>query len=307
MTIWNARTLKIGVLRRYSSFVGVYLSRNPPVIVYQMGKVASSAVRNALLLHGLHAVLHLHAFFPLRNRNAHEIEVDEGIRKSLIAEILHAQRVFDRASLARKIHLLYREKVHNERIYKLCVQGKRKAKFISLVRDPIAANLSMFFQLFEEYAGTPYLPGRFSTREIIDIFLEKYNHSRPLTWFDAEMKTSLEIDVYKWPFPKDRGYLSVSKGDIDLLLLQSELEDSAKEVAISEFVGLEGFRMIQSNLGREKNYGDEYRLMKTRIRFPNPLLDEIYGSKYARHFYTEDALEKFRAQWDKRDEGTLLR
>ena len=105
--------------------------------------------------------------------------------------------------------------------------------------EGIAANISMFFQICEEYAGTACEPGRVSIEDLSQLFLERYDHSRPLTWFDAEMRASTGIDVFTTPFPRDIGFATVTHGGFDLLILQCELEDEVKEKAISEFLDLD--------------------------------------------------------------------
>ena len=168
MSRWNASALKIGLLRRYSTYLGVRVSHRPPVLVYQMGKVASSSVRNSLLLHGVHPVLHLHSFFPLRERRVEETGIEQELRQPLSEEIAHAKRVFDRAPILRRLEVRFREHVYNRRVHELCIARGRPAKIVTLVRDPVATNLSMFFERFAEYAGASYTPGAFSTDEIVD-------------------------------------------------------------------------------------------------------------------------------------------
>lgn len=299
MSRWSSSNLKVGLLRRYSTYFGVRFSRKPPILVYQMGKVASSSVRNSLLLHGVGPVLHLHSFHPLRERRVEEIEIEEDLRQSVSEEIAHARKVFDEASLRRRLNLLFRESVYNRRIHELCIGRDRAVKIVTLVRDPVSTNLSMFFERFGDYAGVSYDPGAFSAEEIVDFFVERYGHSRPLTWFDVEMKTSLGLDVYRWPFPTDRGHLVVNQGKIDLLILQCELSDSEKERAISEFLGLEGFRMVRDNVGTQSPHGAQYREVKRRIRLPASLLDRLYHSKHTRHFYSESDREKLRSRWER--------
>lgn len=293
----SARNLWIGLLRRYSTYLSVRLSRRPPVLVYQMGKVASSAVRNSLLLHGVGPVLHLHSFFPLRDCRVEEVELEDGLRPLLEREVAHARRIFAEASSWRRLRLRYREKVYNEEIHRLCIASGRPVRIITLVRDPAAANLSMFFQVFEEYVGRPYAPHLFSVDELAELFLERYDHSRPLTWFDAEMRRSTGLDVYGWSFPRGVGWTTIRAKHVDLLILQCELSDQTKEEAISEFLGLEGFGMMRSNVGGEKIYADQYRQVKERIELPEDLLNLLYGSRYSTHFYAAADRARFHERW----------
>jgi hypothetical protein len=264
-----------------------------------MGKVASSAVRNALLLHGVRPVLHLHSFFPLRDLDPETAPVDDGLRGALAQEIAQAKRVYQTASWQKKLELRYREKVYNELVYRRTVGPNERTRFITLVRDPVAANLSMFFQIFEEYAGVPYTPGAFTIQQLTDLFLERYDHSRPLTWFDAELKPMIGIDAFASDFPTDEGSCVLHRDAFDLLILQAELDDASKEKAISSFLGLAGFRMLRSNLAGDKIYAGQYRATRDALRIPEEMLEQLYGSKYAQHFYSPTDLDKFRARWNK--------
>ncbi len=289
--------LRLAVLRRYSAFVGVYVDRRPPVLVYQMGKVGSSSVRNSLLLHGVTPVLHFHSFFPVRDWDAETAPVDEAHRDDLRKEIAQAARADRDASWRTRLNVRYREWAYNRRVFDRYVRGGRRADVVTLVRDPVAANISMYFQLFHEYTGRRYVPGEFSTAELVEDFRARYPHSRPLTWLDAELKAHLGIDVFETPFPREKGWVAIERGNVRLLVLKCEVPDATKKAALEEFLGLEGLEMVRSNVAGKKAYADQYREFRERMVFPGEFLDAMYGSKFAAHFYDEAELERFRARW----------
>lgn len=292
--------LRLSLRRRYSAFLGVYLDERPPILVYQMGKVGSSSVRNSLLLHGVSPVLHFHSFFPVRNWSAEDAPVDDAHRDDLRKEIEQERRAYREAPLLQRLNVRYREWAYNKRVFDRYVRGDRRADVVTLVRDPIAANISMFFQLFREYTGARYVPGKFSTAKLVEVFRNEYPHARPLTWLDAELRAHLGIDVFETPFPKERGHATIEKRNFRLLLLKCEIPDEAKRMALEEFLDLEGLAMVRSNVGEQKAYAEQYREFRQRMVFPDEFLDDMYGSRYARHFYDESEIAGFRAKWAER-------
>ena len=283
--------------------LGPYLVSEPPVLVYQMGKVGSSSVRNALFRSRSRAtrmVFMSHELLPIRRRDPDSIEIDEDLRGELLREIEDAKRLYGELPTKLRMHWLLREKLYTQRIHANFIARKRPVNVITLVREPIAANVSMFFQMFPQYAGVSQHESHHSVEELARVFLERYVHSRPLTWFDAELRTTLGIDVFAREFPQARGHERYDSGPVRLLVLKSELDDAAKQDAIGEFLDLDGFEMLRSNVTARKREADLYERFKRETKFDQAFLDRMYDSKYARHFYSPGELEGFRARWARR-------
>ena len=283
--------------------VAPLLKWRDPILVYQMGKVGSSSIRNSLFRCqdlGTHLVLMSHEFFPIRNRDLGRIDIEPEYRDDVIREIEHDQRVFAQFPLRKRLGWRFREKFYTERIYRAYVKPGHPLRVITLVREPIANNVSMFFQLMDHYIGTTIEQSTHDIETIIQIFLERYMHSRPLTWFDAEVKTTLGVDVYRHPFPIAQGYNIVKADNISLLVLKCELDDQAKAGAIAEFLGLDNFEIVRSNVTGEKSHAQQYAEFKQRIKVPERLLDEMYESKFARFFYSEEERARCRDRWSGR-------
>jgi hypothetical protein len=289
--------LRVSWRRRYSSYVALYLGRSVPILVYQMGKVGSSTVRNTLLLRGLHPVLHLHTFSPLREKRAEDVDVDPAQREALAREIEHARAVFANMGSRTRLQLTLHEWMNERRLRRRLLRPGRPLKIITSVREPIAANVSMFFQLLPWYTGGRYAPDRFTTDALMRLFFERYSCYRPLLWFDEEMKYETGVDVYRHPFPNGRGSLAFREGAIEVLVLKTETDDAVKEEALSEFLGVEDLRLVKSNVGERKAYAGQYREFKERIRFPDAFFRTMYDSRYARHFYDDDEIARFSRQW----------
>lgn len=129
------------------------------------------------------------------------------------------------------------------------------------------------------------------------IFINFYPHSIPLDWFNIRYSPFLGIDVYEYPFPKEQGYLIINKDNLDLLILKLETSDSVKEKAIANFLGLEEFKLVKTNVGEDKNYRDMYIEFKQNIKLPLSYAEDMCSSKYFNHFYTEEEIKKVYSRW----------
>ena len=234
------------------------LNKRSPVFVYQMGKVGSQSIDFSLRNFYKGEILHGHAMYP----NDKSIE--------------------------------------NRLFYNYCVIEKKPVKIITLAREPVGKNVSHFFQEFEQHTGKPFSDSAFSIEELKSIFLNtpSVRHTEPLTWFDDNILKNFDIDIFKESFPKEKGSIIINKGNVDILLMKSEITDEQKELLISSFLNLKEFKITRQNVGDEKKYMKTYSLFKREVKFESAYLDMLYLSKYARHFYTDEEIKKARSQWE---------
>ncbi len=187
------------------------------------------------------------------------------------------------------------EKVHEAR------DGDGRVKVITLVRDPVATNVSGFFHNFEWWPDELTAAARRDDPDILDRllahFLANYPHRMPLQWFDMEIKAVFDVDVYAEPFDRELGYRIYHGGYTDMVLIKLErLNDRAEEV-FKQFLSLDHFELVSTNLGEEKWYSPLYDRFKKWVALPDSYLDELYQSEYATHFYTPDEIAAFRRRW----------
>jgi len=249
----------------------IHINKKIPVIVYQMGKVGSLSIKNSLEKAGINPLFHVHRMNPV---NIQEVRAQ---------------------------YMLRNQKPQDESVgfclYKEIGLRKKKAKIISSFREPISRNISAFFQNFEIISHKQNIKDNVNIHELILEFLSKYPHHVPLHWFDIELEKVLDINVYAYPFPKDRGYLVIRKNNIDLLLLKLEVPDTIKELAISEFLQIDDFHLLKKNIGEEKEYSNVYQNFKRSIKLPSDYVDYMMNSKFTRHFYTNSEIFKFQNIW----------
>ena len=268
-----------------------------PIIIYQMGKVGSTSI-----LHSLQATNLFPDIFQVHTLSAQGINKMEKrywgntpmlFRKSLLPETTH---VFISHTLK---SLLGRD-------------SSVDWKIITLVRDPIARNVSEFFYSVDTTKSDPHLPnfyeryrsGDIKISELIDRFTERFSETSdeyavPLNWFDREIQGVLGVDVYSSDFSKSRGYQAINANGYDILIIKLEkLKDCYLE-AFQEFLGLKNFDLITTNTANQKDYSAAYNTFILEAKLPLQYLTRVYESRLVRHFYTEQEVEQFIRKWHK--------
>jgi hypothetical protein len=255
-------------------FMGYFgASKCVPIAIYQMGKVGSTTFLRSLEECGLFPVFHMHMMNPQNIEDIRREHVEVGMK-------LESDNV-----------------AHN--IYNYIIKNNKPINIISPVRDPISRNISAFFQNYRRFTGSVYKGSIFKVDDLNDIFLRNYKHNVPLEWFDAEMKEVTGIDVYKYEFPRDVGWQVIEKGNSKLLVFKCDLSDGDIEGILSRQLGLDEFKIIRSNLASDKAYSGVYREFLDKIVLPTSYVDRMLGSKYTKHFYSEEEIAKFRSRWER--------
>ena len=182
------------------------------------------------------------------------------------------------------------------KLYQHSIEKGKPLKVISPIREPIGRNVAAFFENFEEITGEKYESSAFKLDELKTFFLERYNHSIPLKWFDNHILSNFGIDVYATPFPEE-GYAIYQKDNIELLVIKINLPDEIKSNVLAEFTGLEKFTLFPSNIGHNKEYASTYRDFVNNVKFPEAYLNSMCDSKYFSHFYSPEAIKAVRDKW----------
>lgn len=246
-----------------------------PLWIYQMGKVGSSTIRRSL-----GAMEHKYAiYYPhhLTQENIDDMEL--AYRKSWSSSysprhLWHSQYL--------------RKRLNNHSFTCRC-------KVISLTRDPVARNISSFFNNIYLNYGMD----RLNNKEVLRLFFNDFNHQTPLVWFDRELKGVCNLDVYKTDFPKEKGYKIYQGNLVDALVIRLESLSMCVKDSFKDFLDIDDFQLVNANIGETKNYASLYREFLSSVSIPNSYLEMMYASKYARHFYSEKEIEIFKSKWNK--------
>ncbi len=247
-----------------------------PVFVWQMGKVGSSAVAHSIERLGEYAVFHFH--HTNANTIKRVIQAKRGAKVALPMDLLLSEKL---------LHVMDGIKAQkNEKIY-----------VISAVRDPIARNVSAFFENLNVYAPDVDVSSGRDAQKLRELFLQTYSHATPTNWFDLELRFTAGIDVYKTPFDREKHTLRLSQAPFELLILRAEDDDRKKSMAMNELFGRSDIKLKKYNVAGKKDYAKLYSAFMDGLTFEAEFLDAQYSSKFCRHFYTDKELGLFKKRW----------
>lgn len=257
------RRLRMSLSSKKSPFKPI--QRKTPVL-YTMGKVASSSLTAGFNRAGL----------PCHHIHNLNLEVLLALAKpSIDAGCLPLKHVSQ--SMAHKQD--YRE--HPEQFL-----------FISLARDPIARNISAFFQnlyISEQKSGE-----KSDVNTLLKEFNSAYPHTLPLLWFDKQFREHLDIDIYQHDFDKHKKYLYLPTKNT--LLFRIDCPRSDKEKILSKLFKRSIF-IPKINVGARKDYSERYKAFKANAKFDEKFLNQTYNSDYCRYFWTEQERAEMRDSW----------
>jgi hypothetical protein len=248
-----------------------------PIIVYQMGKVGSSSLYAGL--RALYLNVPVYQCHMLNNLDA----IEESVHKMYPT----APPILPQVEIGRALRREIEQK-----------KGTRW-NLISMVREPVARNISAFFQNLKVM-----LP---DTRELLasdrrdadwlsDEFINHFAHNAPAQWFDSQMRDVFDIDVFATRFPIERGYQTYSGPNAHLLLIRYDNLNECITPALSEFLGIHPFTLPRANVTAEKELRDLYRrFLATPL--PMDYVNRMYATQYAKHFWTDAERAALTIRW----------
>jgi hypothetical protein len=237
--------------------------KRPRIIVYQMGKVASSSIYHALNKRSDCYGFHTHCLTRTKVNDSSSNPNKRGRHSISLAE-----------------HI---------------IKPKHPTKIITLVRDPFARNISAFFETNKK-AKTPNLDTT-QINHLIDEFIQDVNHNQNQDWYDNEFKQALDIDIFAYEFDRERGWSTFKQGPFEVLVLKTNLPDAEKTKQIAQFIGIEDLVIDRINETGAKKSKPCYKQFKETIQFPDEIAQSILKSRFTQHFFTDSEIDNMRKQW----------
>ncbi len=275
---------------------------NPPILIYQMGKVGSTSITFTLEkcelsnpVHHIHQLAYKGIEWNINKNNERLMDhqkkrdVDKHTWMYTHLYIKYAIRQLEYAALLRK-------KIDENK-------NDVPWKIVTLVRDPIMRDISDFFFTFHKRLELMDKEGQLLHRESLKTLTRELTAqlSKPkswtLSWFDTELKEVFGIDVYRYPFDHEKGYTLIREDNISILVIKLEALNRCFSNAMSELLNIENLELINRNVAEKKFYYDTYRYVLDNIALAPHFYKKVYRSKYARHFYTDDELKNFMKKW----------
>ncbi len=241
------------------------------VLIYQMGKVASSTIKASLL--------------PLPRYEVHQVH---RLVLSNIERVHREHRARGWPMPSGDPGGLYLQRD---------LLARRPAKVITLVREPIARNISYYFQNLDKILGQ-MKAHELPLQTIIDGYPPEFPYSDdPLTWFDYEFNAALGADVYESGWTPGMTAHRWRAGVYDILILRCDAADEAKLEALREFLDAPVLSMRQANVTSAKRSAAVYQAFTQDVRFPAAYVDRMLGSRYARFFFDATSLAQWRSAY----------
>ena len=248
-----------------------------PIIVYQMGKVGSSSLYAGL--RALYLNVPVYQCHMLNNLDA----IEESVRQRYPS----APPILSQVEIGRSLRREIEQK-----------KGTRW-NLISMVREPVARNVSAFFQNLNDIlpdARTRLENNTLNVAWLHNEFLTRYIHNAPADWFDSQMRDVFNIDVFAAPFPIERGYQMYTGPNARLLVLRYDNLNERITPAMFEFLGLNNFTLPRANVTDDKEYRDLYRrFLETPL--PMDYVTQMYETRFAKHFWTDAERVALIARW----------
>lgn len=264
-------------------FDAIYRRLINPIIVYQMGKVGSKTIE-ASLLH----------YFEQRN---------------LTIQVYHTHNLIDLDKMERNILSDKNRPNPQATISQIRKDARLRAiidenpnqrwNLISLVRDPVAQNVGAFFHNMKEFIPDwkeQSESGSLDFENLQRVFLTQYQHKNAQSWFERQMQPMWDIDVYAKRFDHKAGFSIYKSRKANLMVIRLEDVNKCAAHAFRKFLNFKNFQLVNKNVGDEKEYSALYSEFKT---YPLPLdfVDDMYNTRFAKHFYSMNEIEAFKKHW----------
>ena len=265
-----------------------FMNNRNPILVYQMGKVGSSTVTKTLKQSLDAPVYHVHFL------------TEDGLNMQVKAFENYRQYTQKYSPVFVQQAQVIKDKIEQK--------TDHKWKIITLVRDPIARDISDIFQNLDRIlADHLNESGKIKdSNKIIDLLQDKFANYDPdsdfaCTWFDRELKARFNVDIYDYPFDQEQGFSIINHEQADVLVLRLEDLNQRLNQACQDFLGVDLTKkdIANKNISTDKKYFDDYKNIVKNIVIPRETCAKIYNSKYVRHFYPQSMIDKFIAKWSK--------
>ncbi len=203
----------------------------------------------------------------------------------------------------------------------------KKIKLISAVREPVIQNISALFQVCSQecfWDEDAFWKNGGDVQELFDMFVRKereinsnfdlyipkkyYDKFKVLSgidyliqeFFEHQFINYMGIDIYKYPFDKEKGYSIIKTDKYDMFIYQLEHMTDCLD-SLSEFLGLKNKIVLNvQNDSKNKWYYPYYKNAIQKLNFSEEYLDYCYNCSFMKHFYSEQDIRCYRNKWENR-------
>ena len=173
---------------------------------------------------------------------------------------------------------------------------------ITLTREPVAHTLSVFLWHLDGQFDSETQSNRERWPEILQKLVDKFDSfdgetDHHANWFDIELLSVFDVDVYAKPFPHQDGYVLLENDRARTLVLRFEDLSRAFAPGIRELLNGADVPLMRTNTTEDTGRGDLGRYLKQNLKLSSATLTRLYGTRFARQFYSEEERQRFTNRW----------
>lgn len=259
-----------------------------------MGKVASTSVYRSLCRAAVPwNVYHVHML-----DKSHLKDREQMIKRSIFGKKNESAHLYQ--------DLLWKPIWLNHKI-----GSAKEIKLVTMVREPIGRNISLFFQWtefsesetnFNFVSRSRKFPFEISTPKndlspLFEYFINHFTHDSHIDWLNNELSKTFGFQLLNESFDREQGFAIYQSERAKLLLLKLEHLDKSFEEATSQFLG-DGISLIKANEAKDKDIREIYLRFRNEIQLPQEYIDSVYNSEYVLHFYSQPEIDNFKEKWN---------
>lgn len=171
----------------------------------------------------------------------------------------------------------------------------KRIKIITLVRDPIARDISAVFQSWQTIFDLKRIEEL--NMEEIRMHLNNSAFDQTENWFSSEFLEYTGIDILSLPFNKSKGYSIYNIDQYDILCIKTESLNKVMDSALYEFIGVKNISSKVKNSSKEKEGAELYKEIAGSFKLEKLKIEQIYSTIFMKHFYQDTELEMFKKRW----------
>jgi hypothetical protein len=152
-----------------------------------------------------------------------------------------------------------------------------------MVRRPFERNESSFIESLPRYLSPGEMRDLQSGRQLVELYLDRFDHFEVCTWLDRELQRTTGLDAYE-AGELGPGTYRLDRDDRRLLVLSSHVPSERQAAGLADFLGLENVPMRRANVTSEGGFRRIYREFREAVRYPDALRTRILEMRYSRHF-----------------------
>lgn len=171
------------------------------------------------------------------------------------------------------------------------IDPKDYTHFVTMMREPIARGIAELFELYgSDTVGMheDYLRYR---------VLFEGSLKSPLTFYEKYVQDYIGVNIYGAQFVRAKGWHIYSK---KLLAIRTDKLSDQLAIGLAELLNMqpEDFTVEHRALGEER-FGEVYTQFLKDVKFDMTFLEELYDSKYCKHFFYAKKLRELTLKWSK--------